>query len=203
MEGLGSGTLTRPASPGWPRLISDLLSPPVVWGLLAFPIAFHSASGGRALGLVFLYVLCVVWLPLLYILFNVRSGAITDIHLRERRERLRPFAVSILGAACALAALALADAPRVMLLLALITVLEMALIAAITVVWQISMHTMSIASAVVAIGVLYGPAPAAILLPLVALVGLGRYRLGRHDLSQILAGAALGAAVPLFVLTLA
>jgi hypothetical protein len=53
---------------GWPRLVSDILSPPVVWGVLALPIAFRDEpSRGQALlwAAVYITIVCVV--PIVYV----------------------------------------------------------------------------------------------------------------------------------------
>jgi hypothetical protein len=181
----------------WARVVSDVLSPPVVWALLAFAIAYHGDSGWSAAFWALLYGTLVCWLPVIYIAWNVRNGRITDVHMKVRRERLRPLMVTLTGTGLAFIALWLAGAPRLMPLFALFTLIQMAILALITLTWQISVHAMTISSAVVATGALYGLAPAAALLPLIPLVGAARYKLRRHTLSQIVAGAALGSCVSL------
>jgi hypothetical protein len=79
-------------------LISDVLSPPVIWGVLAFPIAFREAdSRDQALLWAFTYTIMVCILPAIYIGWMVWRGHISDIHLKERKERIRPFIVSLIG----------------------------------------------------------------------------------------------------------
>jgi membrane-associated phospholipid phosphatase len=179
----------------WARVVSDVLSPPVVWALLAFPIAHHAATGWYAVLWALLYGTLVCWMPVLYIAWNVRNGNITDLHMKVRRERMRPFLVTLLGTVLACAALWIAGAPRLMPLFAFFTMLQVGVMALITTRWQISIHAMSITGAVVALGALYGLAAGVVLSPLVVLVGTARYRLGRHTASQLVAGGLLGASV--------
>src|SRR5690606_17316656 len=114
-------------------------------------------------------------------------------------ERIRPFIVTLLGSTAALAMLVAAGAPRLMPLFALFSLIQLALMTLITLVWQISVHSMSITGAVVTTGALYGVGPALVLFPLVPLVGAARYKLGRHTLSQIIAGAVVGATTSLLL----
>lgn len=181
------------ANVSWARVVSDLISPPVVWALLAFPIAYRADDEGQPLVWALLYGMLVCWLPLLYVAWNVRNGNISDLHMKVRRERIRPFMVTLLGSTVALTTLVAAGAPRLMPLFALFSLIQLGLMTLITFVWQISMHSMSITGAVVTAGALYGVGPALVLFPLVPLVGAARYKLGRHTWSQILAGAAVGA----------
>ena len=73
-------------------------------------------------------------------------------------------------------------------------------IALITLMWQISMHAMSITSATIAAGVFFSVGVAVALVPLVVLVGAARLQLKRHTPAQILAGTLVGAIVPVVVL---
>ncbi len=189
----------------WARAVSNILSPPVVWAVLAFPIAYHHAEsgGGRALLSALVYGALVCWLPVMYIAWNVRRGHISDLHMRVRRERIRPLIVTIVCTGLALFALILTGAPPLMPLFALFTLLQIALLTLITIVWQISFHTMSISGAVIAAGALYGAAPAVALAPLVILVGGARLKLRRHTMAQLIAGALVGAVMTTLLFVLA
>ncbi len=180
----------------WARIVSDLLSPPLVWAVLAFPIAFQDApSTGQALLWALVYGVLVCLLPLLYIAWMVRRGAITDMHMQVRRQRLRPFAVSLLCTTVAWWTLRLLGAPPVVPQFVLFTLLQLAIVAVVTLGWQISVHAMSISGALVAVGALYGLLPAAVLFPLVPLVGAARIKLQRHTLAQVVVGALVGASI--------
>ncbi|NWG15290.1 MAG: hypothetical protein HXY41_01520 [Chloroflexi bacterium] len=180
----------------WARLISNLVSPPVVWGVMMFPIAFREANSREtALLWALTYGVLVCLLPVLYIVWMVQRGSIGDIHMRLRQERLRPFLVSIFCTGLAWGSLRLMGAPSVVPLVAVVTLAQLAAMAAITLVWQISIHAMSITSAVVATGLLFGVGPALVVFPLVPLVGAARLKLHRHTPAQVVAGTLLGALV--------
>ncbi|MBA3871574.1 MAG: hypothetical protein H0X30_20705 [Anaerolineae bacterium] len=187
----------------WARVISNLLSPPMVWSILVFVIAFHYAEN-RLQGLMWAltYAILVCLMPILFIAWRVHSGKISDLHMKERQERLIPFAVSIVCAILAWEVLRLMNAPSILPLIAAITLVELIVMLVITFAWQISMHAMSISVAVVATGIVFGAAPALFVSPLLPLVGAARLRLQRHTLAQVIAGAVVGALIPLVVLAI-
>jgi hypothetical protein len=187
----------------WARLVSNLLSPPVIWAVMAFPIAFRDAeSDQQALTWALVYGVLVCLLPLLFVAWMVKRGKITDIHMQVRHQRIRPFVVSLVCTTIAWWTLRFMGAPSVVPLFALFSLTQIAVMAIITLVWQISMHAMSITGAVVAALTFFGVLPALILLPLVILVGAARLKLQRHTVAQVLAGVVVGAIVPIFVFAL-
>lgn len=184
--------------PSWERLISDLLSPPVVWGALALPMAARAADSlGQAMQWALVYVALVCLLPAAYIAFEVWRGRITDVHINLREQRLRPFTVSLIGTGIAWFALQLLGAPTLMPLFTLFTLLQILLMLVLTTRWKISMHSMSITSAVVTAGALYGVPTLLLFSPLIALVGTARVRLRRHSLGQVIGGIAVGGGITL------
>lgn len=184
----------------WARLVSNLLSPPLVWAVMVFPIAFRDAeTTAQALTWALTYCLLVCVLPLLYVVWMVRRGHITDLHMELRQQRIRPFIVSILFTTAAWWTLRLMGAPAVVPLFTLIGLVQIVIVALITLVWQISMHAMSISGLVVAAFAFFGALPALLLLPLVILVAAARLKLQRHTPAQIVAGAAVGVLVPIVI----
>lgn len=186
----------------WARLVSNLCSPPMVWAVLVFPIAFrYAASRGEAITLALTFGVLVCLLPVVYIVWMVKRGKIGDIHMKERHERLRPFLVSIMCTALAWQVLRMMNAPEMLPMVAVFSVIQLAIMAVITLVWQISMHTMSITGAIVATGIVFGPASALVFSPLVPLVGAARLKLHRHTLGQVVAGSLIGGLIPLIILS--
>jgi hypothetical protein len=185
----------------WARVISNLLSPPMVWSILVFFIAFHFAEN-RLQGLMWAltYGILVCLMPILFIAWRVHSGKISDLHMKERQERIIPFAVSIVCAILAWEVLRLMNAPTILPLIAAITLMELIVMLVITFAWQISMHAMSISVALVATGIVFGAGPALFVSPLLPIVGAARLRLQRHTLAQVVVGAIVGAIIPLVVL---
>lgn len=185
----------------WARFVSDVISPPVVWAVLVVPVAIrYSATPTEAIQWAVLYSLFICVLPLLYIAVMVKLGHIGDIHMKERKERLRPLLVSIICTTIVWWLLRYYDAPSAFPLLALMSLVQISIIALITLVWQISMHMMSIAGAVVAVGAIFSITIGLALVPLVMLVGAARMQLKRHTPAQVLGGTIIGAIVPVLLL---
>ena len=182
----------------WARLVSDILSPPIVWALLAFPIAFSEAdSTQQAMTWAGLYILLVCIAPIIYIAWMVKRGSITDIHMKVRQQRLRPFIVSMLTTGIAWFILRLMGAPGMMPTLALFSLIQLAVMALITLAWQISIHAISISGATVALAVIFGSIPALLSAPTILIVGAARIKLKRHTPAQVIAGTVVGMIVPL------
>lgn len=184
----------------WARLVSDVLSPPVVWATLAVPIALRDAPNqGAALAWALVYILLVCLLPIVYIALMVKRGKITDIHMKVRGQRVRPFLISILCAGIAWMIFYMMDAPSLMPIFALFSLIQLLVMLIITLIWQISIHAISISGATVALGVLFGTLPALISAPLVVLVGVARIKLHRHTLAQVVVGTGVGVIIPLLL----
>jgi len=181
----------------WARLVSNLLSPPLLWAIMAFPIMFKEAeSTEQALAWALFYGVMVCLLPLLYVVWMVKRGKITDIHMRVRQQRIRPFIVSITCTTIAWWVLRFFGAPALVNTFTLFSLAQIVVMAIITLVWQISMHAMSISGAVVAALAFFGPLWALLLLPLVVLVSLARLKLQKHTPAQVVAGLIVGVIVP-------
>jgi membrane-associated phospholipid phosphatase len=142
-----------------------------------------------------IYIALVCLLPALFIYWMVRRGSITDIHMKVRRERFLPFLVSMLCAALTWGIMQLIGASPAMPMMSAFTLAHLTVMALITLVWQISMHAMSISGAMVATGIVFGLFPALIIAPLIPLVGTARLQLERHTLAQVIAGTLVGALI--------
>lgn len=184
----------------WARLVSHLLSPPVVWAALVCAIAFRDAnSEGQALLWASAYGVLVCLLPGLYVLWLVQRGAVTDVHLNRRQERPRVLLISAGCAGIAWWMLRWLGAPPGIPLVAVITLAMLAITMFISLVWQISLHATSISAAVVAIGAFFGIMPALLVLPLALLVAAARLHLKRHTPAEILAGTLVGGLIPILL----
>mgnify|MGYP001054769545 CR=1 FL=1 len=184
----------------WERIVSDILSPPMVWALMAVPIALRDSpttSQGIEWASIYIWFVCIS--PLIYIGIMVKRGRITDMHMKVRGERIKPFLVSIASTLIAFFVLTLSNASDVVLLFTLFTLVQLILIAGITLKWQISFHAISIGGATVALWVLFSTLYGMLTLPLVIVVGAARLRLHRHTPAQVVAGSILGMLVPVLL----
>ena len=171
------------------RTISDLTSPPAlaIPGL-ALSVWFSGASGAYLYAV--LYFLAAVVAPLLYVVWLLKTRKITDFHLSDRRERVRPFIASLLGGAAAMALLIYFNAPTSFVAPLVALLGQTLLLFLVTLAWQISIHTATTAGLVTFAVSACGGAAGALFL-LVPLVGWARVYLGRHTVGQATAGACL------------
>ncbi len=180
----------------WARFVSDLFSPPVVWGVFVVPLMFKEApTAYHALLWVSIYVVLVCLLPITYIVMMVRRGHITDIHMKVRRQRIKPLMVSIACTWAAWVLLRLMNTPSLIPLFVLFSLVQLAIMILITLVWQISIHAISISGVTVATGAFFGLTPALLTMPLIVLVGAARLKLKRHTPAQVVAGTLVGGIV--------
>ena len=75
----------------WAYFASLLLSPPVIWAVWVFAIAWTSgAERQSSLPFAALFAFAVCAAPILFVSFMVRIGRISDLNMRESRERYVP-----------------------------------------------------------------------------------------------------------------
>jgi hypothetical protein len=183
------------------RWVSRVGSPPVL-ATTGIIIAAQSAQSRLAWSWAGFYILVAIFLPVVYILWLVRQGKVTDFDLSRREQRRNPFIVTLLSSLVAWLALDLAQAPAQLVLLAGAGWVQIVLLLAITLHWKISAHCASAASFVVWLWAIFGPTATPFIL-LIPLIAWSRLRLQRHDLPQTVAGALLGSTVLAITLHLA
>lgn len=177
------------------KAITELLAPTVVLVLTYTAITVMTAptiARGVLWGAI--AVLLGSILPFVFIVIGVRRGRITDHHIRERRQRHLPLIVALASVFIGLTLLAALDAPRPLLTFFVLVVAVLVPSIAITVWWQISVHTAIAAVAATTLTALWGLPLTLAFLGVIA-VGWSRVRLKVHSHAQVWAGATLGAGV--------
>lgn len=178
----------------WARIVSDVISPPVVWAVTSVPLSIYADAGAGRAGLyAAIYIILVCALPIVYIALMVRRGKITDIHIKVRRQRIIPYMITILCAGLAALILWIIGAPPLVTMFAVFSMLQIVIMLLVTTKWQISMHSLGITSAVFALGGMFGVGTAALFSPLIPIVGTARVVLKRHTVAQVIAGGCVGA----------
>lgn len=141
------------------------------------------------------YGLLAVVVPSLYVLALYQRGVVSDIHLRNRSERIRPTLATLAAAVTVWLLLFVGHGPALLIALAAANVIQTALFFAITLHWKISAHTGSAAAlAVLAAWGLPGLAAVPIILS-VPLIAWSRVRLEDHTPAQTVIGAVLGSLI--------
>ena len=180
-------------------VISQVGSPPMLTPV-AVAVTAWTLRSPRAWMWAGIYVLLAVLFPLLYLVWMVRKGQITDLDVQLRQQRARPLIVTIACGGLAWLELVLGGAPWHMVILARTLFLQTAVILGITLYWKISVHCAAAAGVATWVWSLGGtPLPLLIGVPVIA---WSRVRLGRHTLAQTIAGALLGIASFASVLSL-
>jgi membrane-associated phospholipid phosphatase len=177
----------------WARFVSDVVSPPVVWGIFSIFLAARDAANvGQAVLWAGIYVFLVCIMPVLFIAYRVKQGRITDIHMPLRHERFTPFMITIVGALISLFLMIILQASHAMQLLSLATLLQVAMMSLITLYWQISVHMIGISGAVVLTSLWFGGVYGVLISPLIIIVAAARLALKRHTPTQVIVGALVG-----------
>jgi len=181
-------------NPGFGReaahFISNFFSPPVL-GALGILITAQSLGTLHAWTWSIFFAVTAVGIPVLYIVWQLHQGNITDFHLRIREERFKPMLVLVACLLIAIGSMITGNAPRALILTAVWGTSLSLFLLIITLFWKISGHSTAATSFAVFIYALHG----AILTPiffLVPLVGWARLRIRRHTSAQVLAGTLTG-----------
>ena len=181
------------------RVYSNIVSPPVVAAALGFSVAWVDWPFWQGLVWAAIYGVMTSLLPMGVVVYMLKKGYISDLHISNRRERHIPYLVGFIGSVIALALVAKFSGSQLMRSLAVCNAIAMAALGSINAGWQISNHTASIMAATVFLGLVFGTAVSLALLPLVGMTFAARLWLKRHTVAQLIAGMLIGAA-PVLVL---
>lgn len=168
----------------------------VVVGEVLLGLVGVRASGSPTTGLGWAMLASVfTWgVPYAVVLDGVRRGRVGDRFIAERRQRIGPMVLAVVSAGVGLVALTRLGAPRDLVLVVVAVLAGLVVSLGITAAWKLSVHVAGLAGALAVVTVLYGPWGIGGI-PVLALLGWARVRLGAHSLAQVLAGAVVGAAV--------
>ncbi|MFE9635480.1 hypothetical protein [Streptomyces sp. NPDC006463] len=173
------------------RVLSDVLAPANLVAALLLLIGWHSTTSWSGLGWGLLAALFCGAVPIGIIVLGVRRGALTDQHIRVRRQRVVPMALSLVSVCAGITLLYALDAPEDVFALVVAMLVGLVSSLLVTIGWQISIHMSVAGGSVMILALVFGPSvlPAALI---AAAVGWSRLALRAHTAAQLLAGAALG-----------
>lgn len=184
------------------RIFSNVVSPPVMFAILGLVLAWMELPFWEGLLWAAIYGFWVSLMPILVVVYLLKTGRISDLHMSNTNERRIPYITGVIGSLIALAIIQVFNGPLSLSCLAIFSTIELAFLGLITTFWLISIHASSIAAVAVICGLVFGWWTLLIMLPLVAVVCLVRIYLRRHDISQVVAGLALGIATVLLLVQL-
>ena len=130
-------------------------------------------------------------LPVLFILYGIWRGTITDVHVMERTQRGGPFVVAILGSFVAAIVLHEMDAPRSVWALSAILAVNGLAMLFITNYTKISIHVAVLSATVLGASILEPLIHPMMLVWLIPALMWGRWRRGRHTWAQGIMGCVV------------
>lgn len=183
------------------RRITDWLEPKNWIIAVTLLVGWHTAHWtGVFWGVVGALFAAVI--PITFIKYGIRKGHWGDRHVGAKPARLVVMAVILLSVAVGIILMIVAGAPHTMVALIVSMLVTLAILAAITFAWKISVHQAVSAGACAMLVQTYGPWMCLGFL-LVVVVGWSRVELRDHTRNQVIAGTILGAIVAAAVFHLA
>ncbi|MEV6683425.1 hypothetical protein AB0N09_42240 [Streptomyces erythrochromogenes] len=175
------------------RLVTDGLDPKTWIIVDSVLIGWHTGRlAGVGWGL--LGCLFAAGIPLAFITYGIRRGRWADRHVGPRPQRILVMTFASASVATGTLLLWALGAPRTMIALIAAMLVTLAALLAVTPAWKISVHAGVSCGSVAMLAMTYG-AWMLLACPVAAVVGWSRVALRDHSPAQVLAGAALGAAV--------
>jgi hypothetical protein len=153
--------------------------------------AHADGLAGAAWGLLAAFFAAV--LPTVFISYGIRHGRWEDRNVGARRARLVVLGFITASVATGLILLAALGAPTLLTGYLAFMLASVAALAAITLVWKISIHCAVAAGSVTILALVYGPLVLGGYL-LVGLLGWARVAVRDHTVPQVIAGSVLGTA---------
>lgn len=180
--------------------LSALLSPYIVIPVGAVGIIYVRAPDDKFWLWAGISVLFMVGFPVLYILWGIKRGIISDVHVMEREQRSGPFLIAIIGSLIGAILLFCLQAPPSIWGLNIILCGNGVLIWFITRYTKISVHVCVLSATVLGASILHTAMPPFALLWLIPMLIWARMRRQRHTFWQGLSGFAVAAATTFIVL---
>ena len=174
------------------RLFSNIVSPPVLFALLGLAFALYERPSLNGLLWAAVYGFFVSLLPILIVLYLLKTGRIAELHMSNTGERHIPYLSAVLSAGIAFALISLFNGPELLRCLTIFNMIELAALGIINAFWLISLHSTGIMATFLLVGLVFGWAYSLIVLPFVFLVCTVRLYLRRHTVMQVVAGLGLG-----------
>ncbi len=179
------------------RLYSDFFSPPSLFAIFAFIIAWSELPFWKGSLHAAIFGLLTSLMPLVYILVLLKRGRLSDIHISSPAERRIPYILGILGAILAYIVLKALGSSDLFLDFILTNIVGLSSLALINARWLISAHTASITTLTFFAGYAYSLTLALIMSPLILTTIFIRHYLRRHNFPELILGVIVGMLVVL------
>ncbi|MFQ5434214.1 MAG: hypothetical protein ACE5FD_04990, partial [Anaerolineae bacterium] len=174
------------------RIFSNVVSPPVMFALLGIAIPLKTLPFWPGFGWAAVYGLLTSLAPILVVLYLLKIGYISELHMSNTSERHLPYTTAVAFALLAFGIVSWFDGPELLRCLLIFNIIELAALGVINIWWLISIHATGIMATFVIVGLVFGWGWSLLALPFVVAVCGVRLYLKRHTPAQILAGLGLG-----------
>jgi membrane-associated phospholipid phosphatase len=174
------------------RLFSNIVSPPVIFGVMGLALSLQALPLAQALPWAATYIFVVSVLPILFVLWLLKTGRISELHMSDTGERHWPYLIAVVCGFIIYGLVVIFDGPQLLKCLAVFNIITLAVLGVINVWWLISFHATAIAAAWTITGLVFGWPASLLVLPFVIGVVVVRLYLKRHTVTQVVAGLALG-----------
>lgn len=176
------------------RIFSNVVSPPVMFAILGLAIPLSTLPFWPGFAWAAVYGLLVSLAPILFVLYLLQTGRISELHMSNTSERHLPYAAAVGFAVLAFGIVSWFDGPELLRCLLIFNIIELAALGIINIWWLISIHATGIVATWMIVGLVWGWTASLIVVPFVILVSWVRLYLKRHTPAQVIAGYALGIA---------
>ena len=174
------------------RLFSNIVSPPVMFSLLGLAISLWELPFWQGMAWAATYGFFVSLLPILFVLFMLRTGRISELHMSNTRERHLPYVIAIICAGVGLVLVSWLNGPPTLRCLLIFNIIELSLLAVVNIFWLISIHATGIMATMTIVWLVFGWAASLLVLPFVIAICWVRLYLKRHTPAQVGAGLLTG-----------
>ncbi len=182
--------------------LSTAFSPPLVVCYGAALIALSPVSAG---GFTWAALIVAVFVlpPVFYVLFLMRSGAVSGFHMSKRGERARPLKFMVINTSAGILLFNYLEGPTLLVDVALACLMSLLAVFAVTLYYKISAHSAAVSSLWVLVVMLFQGTVFPLLFPVfLFLVSWSRVRLSLHTLAQTVTGCLLGSCITFTVLAI-
>ncbi len=182
------------------RIFSDVFSPPSVFAAFGFVLAWSELTFWPGLAQGAIYGVLASLLPILTVLYLLKTGRISDIHMSNTQERNLPYVVGLAGSAFAFLILQSMNGSNWLQALALSNIGAMLVLLVVNRFWLVSAHLVGI-TIITGLGAAAFGQMAGLGLGIIGLLTFSaRLYLKRHNIPELLGGILLGAGIVLAVL---
>ena len=176
------------------KTITWITSPYVVSVVIIASVTMHGTRGdiSRSVLYIAITVLIMILLPLIYVIFSMRSGRVTDVHIRIREQRYHYYAIGGAFAILSILTLFLLKAPKELIALLVSVLVGAGIGAFMNRRAKVSAHGGTLGAAVGIVFLFFGPVASLAATVVLVISGWSRVALGEHTPKEIAAGAIVG-----------